>query len=391
MDIVIIILLILIINYLVTRIVSSNFDIASNYLWLLFAVHFLLTITYLISALYSFSDSVAYYNRSLEAGVWMDLWGTSTTFITFLGWIFSHWMGLSYTAIMLIFSYFGYLATVLLYVTAKENISIHPVWQSLTFVEIVFLLPNIHYWSSSLGKGSVILLGLGLFTFGLSRFNHRILPILAGGFLIYMVRPHIMLALALSIMLGIFFTRSGIKWYVRWMIFFIAVGVAYFISDSVVEFAETDSLNLNVVSSDALMHKVEELSRAGSGVDLQNYNIFMKLFTFWFRPLFFDGTSVVGIIASFENLFCLYMAIIIVREGLTNWRNWNGWFRICFFFFLLGSFILAQVSGNLGIAMRQKTQVMPFFFIIFCKALTYKQSVSESIIKVRKQAIISSK
>ena len=391
MDIFFVIIVILIINFLVTRLVSANFEVSQNYLWILFAVHYLLTITYIITAMFSFSDSLAYYNRSLEADVWMDLWGTSTTFITFLGWIFSHWIGLSYQAIMLIFSYFGYLAVVLLYITAKENISLPPVWQHLTFIEIVFLLPNLHYWSSSLGKGSVILLGLGLFGFGLSRFNYRVLPLLAGGFLVYMVRPHIMLAIALSIMLGVIFTRTGIKWYARMFIFLLAVGVAYLISDTVVEFAETDSLNLNVLSSEALSHRVEELSRAGSGVDIQNYNIFMKLFTFWFRPLFFDGVSAVGLIASVENLFCLYMAFVIIKEGITNWRNWNGWFRICFFFFLLGSFILAQVSGNLGIAMRQKTQIMPFFFIIFCKALTYRQTVTDSLMKVRRQSIINSR
>jgi hypothetical protein len=39
---------------------------------------------------------------------------------------------------------------------------------------------------------------------------------------------------------------------------------------------------------------------------------------------------------------------------------------------LFGSFALAQVTGNLGIAMRQKAQLMPFFFIIFCKVVSYK-------------------
>lgn len=45
-----------------------------------------------------------------------------------------------------------------------------------------------------------------------------------------------------------------------------------------------------------------------------------------------------------------------------NWSKINGWFRICFFIFLFGSFILAQVTGNLGIAIRQKAQLMPFLF-----------------------------
>lgn len=375
MDIIVIGIFLLLTNFLVVRLVQNNFAISSNFLWLLFAVHFLLTITYMISAAFSASDSVAYYKRSSEVTDWFSLWGTSTSFITFLGWIFSHWMNLSYYAVMLIFSYFGYLAILLFYITAKENIFLKPVWQGLSFIEIVFLLPNLHYWSSSLGKGSVILLGIGMFIYGLSRFNRRIIPLLLGGFLTYMVRPHMMLTMVLSIMLGVFLTSSGIKWYIRWFIFLVSVGVFYSMSDSVVEFAETDSLD--ILSSDMLMHRVQELGKAGSGVDIQNYNLFMKLFTFWFRPLFFDGFSVVALIASFENLFYLYMTLVIFREGFRNWKHWNGWFKICFFFFLFGSFILAQVSGNLGIAMRQKAQVMPFFFIIFCKALTYREVVSD--------------
>jgi hypothetical protein len=54
-------------------------------------------------------------------------------------------------------------------------------------------------------------------------------------------------------------------------------------------------------------------------------------------------------------------------------------FASVLFFFLFASFALAQVTGNLGIAMRQKAQLMPFFFIIFCKATTYKGSYYEEV------------
>src|SRR5205085_6154009 len=139
--------------------------------------------------------------------------------------------------------------TLLFYITARENISLRPLWHHLSFIEIVFLLPNLHFWTSSLGKGSVILFGLGVFTFGLSRFNRRIFPLIAAGFLIYMVRPHILFTMVLGIMLGILLT-SGIKGYLRWIIFIIASGLFYLMSDTVVEFAETDTLN--IFSSSAL-------------------------------------------------------------------------------------------------------------------------------------------
>jgi hypothetical protein len=96
----------------------------------------------------------------------------------------------------------------------------------------------------------------------------------------------------------------------------------------------------------------------------------MKMFTFWFRPLFFDGMGALGIIVSFENLLYIYMFVMVIKEGILSWGQWNGWFRICLFIFLFGSFALAQVTGNLGIAMRQKAQFMPFFFILYCKAVS---------------------
>ena len=45
-----------------------------------------------------------------------------------------------------------------------------------------------------------------------------------------------------------------------------------------------------------------ELRSSGSGVDMSSYSLPMKLFTFWFRPLFVDAPNVLGIIVSVENL-----------------------------------------------------------------------------------------
>jgi hypothetical protein len=109
------------------------------------------------------------------------------------------------------------------------------------------------------------------------------------------------------------------------------------------------------------------LGKADSGVDISNYNIFMKLFTFWFRPLFVDAPGAFGYIVSIENAIYLFMLYEIATKGLRQVVSMNGWFKSCLFIFLLGSIILAQVSGNLGIAMRQKAQLMPLFFIVFLK------------------------
>ncbi|MEO7524607.1 MAG: hypothetical protein ABIT58_10965 [Ferruginibacter sp.] len=378
---ILVILLIMLITAYMIKAVSNKFNVMSeNYLWLLFAVHVLLSVGYAVYAANTTSDSVAYHAKARATVEWFSTWGIGTPFIHFLAWPFANLFNLSYYSCMIIFSYFGFIAILLFYITARENLKLEPVWMKFTALELVFLLPNLHFWSASLGKGAVILFGLGLFTYGLSRFNRRIFAILIGGGLTFMVRPHILFTVIMAVMLGIVLTSSGIKTYLRWIIFLVAAVVFLYISDEVFKFADTDSID--ILSSTSLTHRASELSKSSSGVDIQNYGLFMKMFTFWFRPLFFDGQGGLGILVSFENMIYLYMFYVVIRKGIMYWGDWNGWFRICLFFFLFASFALAQVTGNLGIAMRQKAQLMPFFFIIFCKATTYKDHLTKRFVKI---------
>ena len=353
---------------------KHNFPtIRTEYFWILFSVHFLLSCTYFIYAFLTRSDSVAYYNVAFNTDDWFSLFISGTHFIQFVSWPFINLLGLSYYAVMILFSFFGYLGVVYFYLSAKENIQLKPAWKGFSFIELIFLLPNLHFWSSSLGKGSVILFGISLFTYGLSRFNRRIITLSIGGIITYLVRPHILFALVLSTMIGLLVTRSGIKPFLKWTIVIVALLIFYYISEDVLKFANTDSLD--ITSSSTLMKRSAELSKSSSGINLHEYGFFMKIFTFWFRPLFIDGQGLLGFIVSFENILYIYMFYIIIKNLLFHWSKWNGWFKICIFIFILTSYILSQVTGNLGIALRQKAQIIPFFYIVFCKAIYYKQNI----------------
>lgn len=381
MDVILVILLIFLITAYMIKGVANKFSVHSeSYLWLIFGIHILMSVGYAVYAANTTSDSIAYFTKSSTAGSWLETWGIGTTFIQFLAWPFSNLFKLSYYSCMAIFSFFGYIAILLFYITAKENLKLEPVWMKFTVVELVFMLPNLHFWSSSLGKGSVIVLGLAIFTYGLSRFNRRLIPLLLGGFLTFMVRPHILFTVVVAVMLGIILTSGGIKNYLRWLIFIVAGVVFFYTSDTVLKFADTESLD--ILASSSLSHRASELSKASSGIDIQNYGLLMRMFTFWFRPLFVDGQGPVGFLVSFENMLYLYMFYVVIRKGILYWSDWNGWFRICLFFFLFASFALSQVTGNLGIAMRQKAQLMPFFFIIFCKATAYKDHITRRFVKI---------
>lgn len=375
MDIVLTFIIIIGIYYLQRRtlvqgFVSGNNRVTENYFDILFSVHLFFWLIYLIYAIVNRSDSGEYYRLTVETETWGELFQSGTPFVKFLCYPFSNILGLSYNSVMLIFAFLGFEGLLFFYLAARENISSLPiVWGGMSLLELLFILPNSHFWSASLGKGSLMTFGIGLTIFGLSRFNKRFLILLLGAFLVYMGRSHMLLAIVIGLGLGLFFTQRGIKWYFRFPFLLLSILAFLFLSDNVVE--QTGAESLNIFDSKRMTHRVRELGKGGSGVDIANYSQGFKLFTFLFRPLFIDSPGLLGLVSSAENAFLLILAARFVIFIPSFWRGANGFHKSAVFIFLLAAISLAQISGNLGIAIRQKSQIMPLFFLFYTYAFSF--------------------
>lgn len=339
--------------------------VSSGYLWLLFSLHFVLSAVYIIYAFSSRSDSFEYYRIASTTTSWGELWnGTGTPFIQFISWPFAYLLGLSYLATMTVFAYLGFWASALFYLATKEQTGELPaVLGQYSYAELVWLLPNLHFWSSSLGKGPISLLGIALYMYGLSRFNKRLHFIIAGLLLSYFVRPHIAFILMGGTAIGVLFTNRGIPWYIKTFIIMASAIAAYYFFGQALAVTQNFDTDFDAFIS----RRASELGKATSSVDINSYNIFFKLFTFWFRPLFIDAPGFLGVVVSFENTLYLVMLFSILKTALPNFGKLNGWVKAGIFIFLLGSVALAQITGNLGLAMRQKAQLMPLYFILFLR------------------------
>ena len=371
-----VLILILIIGcYLIQRrsLISNpyfvNGKLNEHYFDILFGVHLFFGIVYLIYAYATRSDSGEYYRATVQTKAWIDLFKTGTLFIRFLCFPLSNILGLSYNAVMFIFAFIGFEGVLLFYLAARENINkVTLVFGGMTLLEILFILPNCHFWSASLGKGSVMIFAIGLTFYGLSRFNSRFPHLMIGAFLVYMVRSHMLLAIVIGLALGLFFSQSGIKWYVRYSLLSISILAVFLLSDNVLENTGTESLN--IFDSQKIDTRAKELGKGNSGLDLANYNQGFKLFTFIFRPLFVDAPGIMGIISSFENAFLLYLTFQFLVNFPSFWTNSTGLHKSAFFIFLLAAISLAQISGNLGIAIRQKSQIFPLLFFVYAFGLS---------------------
>jgi hypothetical protein len=347
--------------------------IDASFLKKLFFYHVLLYFAYYGYAYFNPSDSQFYYQKVLmdfRGETWFDFYGTSTRFIEFIGYPFIRFLGFSYEAIMALFSWFGFLGFVYFYIVFKENIRFRHTLFGFDMITLFFLLPNLHFWSASFGKGSMVFLGLGLFFYGISKIRTRWLPILISGIIIYHVRPHIMLVVLVSSAMGFVFSSKGVSIFWR-VAFILGASVAFlYIFQDVLSMVGLDDETMLTEGLD-MSHRASELSKATSGVDISNYNILMLLFTFLYRPLFVDAPGALGLFVSFENVFYVLMTLQLLKswKGFTYPIRANFLAKSAFFSFLTVSIALAQVSGNLGIAMRQKSQVMLLLLFVIISFL----------------------
>jgi hypothetical protein len=353
--------------FVIKKIGRDNKAIDQRFLKRLFFYHIFLTLCYYLYALYNPSDSKSYFRKVAEnyrGESWGDYYGTSTTFIEWVGYPFIKYIGLSYEGMMALFSLFGFLGFIFFYVFFREHLKFRHSFQGYDLMHLFFLLPNLHFWSASFGKGSIIFFGLGLFFFGINKISARWVAIFLGGAIIYHVRPHVMLVILVSSMIGFFFSTPKITWVIR-LSFLALAGVTFF-------YIYSDVLNMVGLEEDELFtegldlsHRATQLTKATSGIDITNYSFAEKLFAFWYRPLFFDAPGFLGFIVSFENLFYLFISLRLFNfSALKFLVRSDAYVKTAFFSFITVSIALAQISGNLGLAMRQKSQVMPLF--LFC-------------------------
>lgn len=337
-----------------------------NRLYWYHLVFFLIYFTY---ATFEASDSKAYYfDARIVRENWTSLFLTGTKFIIFIANPLVQF-GLSYLSVMLIFAWTGYVGFVFAYIFFKENITINvTVFKKYDLLTLLLFLPNMHFWTASLGKGSLIFMGLMLFAYALRFPQKRLFALLLGGFLVYMIRPHVMLFLLVGVMVGIITGKSKLGAGVKLLI--LAASIAFLITakGSILSVAKLqDSENVVQDFDQFALEQAGRLETSGSGVQMSNYSLPFKFFTFWFRPLFVDSPGLLGMFSSAENLiYLLLFAKIANRRFLRFITKAPYLVKTSLIIFVLTSFALTFVMSNLGIMMRQKSMVMYFgFFVIY--------------------------
>jgi len=341
------------------------FKNSSRYYWLLLGYHLIFTyFAYQIRVERGRADSQLYWfqNFYTQGKSWFDFFHYGTDFILFINYPFVK-MGIPYWGGFLLYSTIGFLGIIQWIRWAKIVMKDTFIIDKTTLFWLVFLLPNLHYWTASLGKESFVFFGIASIFYAFATSHFKSISFVLGSLLVVIIRPHVALMLFSSIVLLLLFQK---RYSLKKRLFLFSGGCLLLFSLTYMSFQVS---SIRYWNWERIQHfnQYALLSFRGSGsyVPMLDYTYFYKLFSFHFRPLFFDSYSISLFFASIENLLMLIIFILALLFIVRYYTLlvFPSWMKITFLFSLLASVIYIERYANLGIFMRTKMMFQPFLLL----------------------------
>lgn len=271
-----------------------------------------------------------------------------------------------------IFATLAFLGQLLLYAAARRVL---PPNRLRAYAFFVLLLPTFVFWPSSIGKDSLMLLFIGMAAYGASRLfeSYSLVPLLlvaTGLGLAAGIRPHIAVLVGGSIMLAMVFARvprAGPGRLRRFTLVIAAVAGVVLLASSV---SSTFDIGFSQDEIEPFIQDVQRrTSQGGSAVQADPFSGLRDLpsgsLRVLFRPFLPEANNLGALLSALEGT--LLLGLLIWRAP-TMWRNRKDLrhkpYLMFALIFTLGFMIAFTPILNLGIMVRQRTQVLAFFGVL---------------------------
>lgn len=311
---------------------------------------------------------------------------SGTYFMVALDYFPSNVLGLSYFSGTMIYTLIGFIAIAFFYLIALKLVPYNSKYNNYNLFPLLFFLPNLHLWTCTAGKDTISFFCIAIFCYGLLKPLKRFPVIILAIMLSYAIRPHIALFLVLAFGLAYVFSNKMSN-YQRFIFSIVFIGIGLFILPSVMEYAKIEEASVESFSEFS-SNKAGLLSRSttGSRIDISSYPFPLKLFTFLYRPLFFDINGIPALLASIENLFLLLLSIKVLKsKPFEAFKNAPLPIKGLLFFLFIGTLAFSQTLGNLGIIIRMRNMFLPGMLIAILWCFSYQQAK-----KIRKDNSVKS-
>jgi hypothetical protein len=303
---------------------------------------------------------------------------SGTDFIRFLTGVVYTIIGPADLGGFVVFSWLGFWGLFFFYRAFRLAV---PEGRSHTYAKLVFFLPTLVFWPSSIGKEAWMMFAIGIAALGAARMLSgrawRGLVVAGLGlWLAALVRPHVAGLIALSLAAGYLFRRSrpelgGFATLAK------VVGLGAVISLAVVlvirtdRFLEESSIETGGGVTSVLRQTSERTGQGGSEFvpsALESpARAPIAVATVLFRPFLFEVSNTQSLAASLETTFLLGLCLVRWRWIGAALRSIRRQPYVAMAIAYTGLFILAfSAFANFGLLARERAQLFPLFLVMLC-------------------------
>jgi hypothetical protein len=276
----------------------------------------------------------------------------------------------------LVYSWLGFWGLFLFY--RAFTIAV-PEGRHRTYARMLFFLPSLVFWPSSIGKEAWIMFALGITAFGAAHLlTTRLWRGLAiaslGMWLVALPRPHVAGLMALGIAGGYLVRkpRSELRQLAPLVkgLAFVIIGVvallfvaraSTFLKDQGIQTDQGVGTALRQVSSETTFGQ----SRFVPSVFESPARAPIALITVLFRPFVFEAHNAQALVTAIEGTFLLALAFFRIPWVVAAIKSMRRQPYVAFAFVYTGLFIVAFSSfANFGLLARERVQLFPLYLVL---------------------------
>lgn len=356
---------------------------------IILALHFRIVTTYgyYVYTLSNSADAHAYFAFA-QTGSLYNVFEPGTAFIKNLSYVFYQLTKIftnQYLMLYIPYSLCGFIGSIVFYSIIKKEYRKIGGKYSLEAGVLGLFLPNVIFWTSNIGKDSIVYMGLTLILYAMMTYSNMVKTgsiALIGSVITFMVRPHIVLLVFVSVPLGLFLEKKGFSLRNIFMsaIILVLFLVFYKTAFEYVGIDVSGKSENNAEIYESSMQNIEQRSnRLSSGGSAINRSYFSLALTPWyaiqflFGPFLWQARKPIQMLAAIESIIYQIMFLFIIKNMKVYFNKTVIPFKYGIIsFVILSSLIMGSTFTNIGLAVRQKTMVLPFFiaFYVFIRVKT---------------------
>lgn len=269
--------------------------------------------------------------------------------------------GLNYFNIFIFFNLIGSIGILFTFLTLKKINSLNQ--NKINFIiYLLIFLPSLHFWSSGIGKDTIVFCLLSIIFYLFINKNH-FFYILFFSFIIFLFRPYLSYLIIFSYLLHSLINREVSLTTKLFSISLFSLILIIF-NKHILNFLhfEKDFNFQNII-------EYINLRRNFFNNEISNLNIstlFFNPLTFMFKPINIISESKFVLVNSFENiiLLCTFIFVVLKINIKNIFEVMKKEYYFLYFYFVLTLFPIAISTVNYGQIVRLKLMLLGVFFII---------------------------